>query len=221
METGKPVVLVLMNGRPLALSWENEFVPVIVEAWHPGIQAGNAVARVLSGAVNPEGKLSSSFPALTGMCPVYYNHMNTGRPGSKSKFTSRYLDAPLDSLYPFGFGLSYTSYEYTDLKVEEDGDVLNIRVDVANTGGRDGRETVQLYTQDVAASLVRPVKELKRFEKVALAAGEKKSVQFTLPKAELGFFDNDGKYLLEDGLFRIYAGGSSRECLSEEIRLAF
>ena len=221
METGKPVVLVLMNGRPLALSWEEEFVPAIVEAWHPGIQAGNALARVLSGAVNPEGRLSSSFPALTGMCPVYYNHMNTGRPGSKSKFTSRYLDAPLDSLYPFGYGLSYTTYEFSNLKVEEDGDVLNICVDVANTGDRDGRETVQLYTQDVAASLVRPVKELKRFEKVALAAGEKKSVYFALPKNELGFCDNEGNYLLEDGLFRIYAGGSSRECLSEEISLKF
>ena len=119
MHTGKPVVLVLMNGRPLALQWEDLYVPVIVEGWHLGIEMGHAVARVLSGEKNPEGKLSSSFPYVTGQCPVYYNHMNTGRPGSKSKFTSRYLDAPLGSLYPFGYGLSYTEYSYSDFKVEE------------------------------------------------------------------------------------------------------
>lgn len=221
MHTGKPVILVLMNGRPLALEWENNYVPVVVEAWHLGIQMGNAVARVLSGDVNPEGRLSSSFPAVTGQCPVYYNHPNTGRPASKSKFTSRYLDAPFDSLYPFGYGLSYTTYAYSDLTVKEEEDALDISVKVTNAGDRDGRETVQLYMQDVAASLVRPVKELKGFEKVSLAAGETKKIRFSLKKADMGFYDNERNYHLEDGLFRIYAGGSSRDCLMQEIRLSF
>ncbi len=221
MHTGKPVILVLMNGRPLALEWENNYVPVIVEAWHLGIQMGNAVARVLSGDVNPEGRLSSSFPAVTGQCPVYYNHPNTGRPASRSKFTSRYLDAPFDSLYPFGYGLSYTTYTYSDLTVKEEGDALDISVKVTNAGDRDGRETVQFYMQDVAASLVRPVKELKGFEKVSLAAGETKEIRFSLKKADMGFYDNERNYHLEDGLFRIYAGGSSRDCLMQEIRLSF
>lgn len=221
MSTGKPVVLVLMNGRPLALEWEYNYVPTIVEAWHLGIQMGLAVARVLSGAVNPEGRLSSSFPGKTGQCPVYYNHPNTGRPGSKSKFTSRYLDAPLDAIYPFGYGLSYTTYTYSDLTVAEQDDALDISVKVENTGDRDGRETVQLYMQDVAAALVRPVKELKGFEKVALAAGEEKTVHFCLKKQDMGFFDNDRNYRLEDGLFCIYVGGSSRDCLMQEVSLKF
>ncbi len=221
MQTGKPVVLVLMNGRPLALEWENSYVPTIVEAWHLGIRMGNAVARVLSGEVNPEGRLSSSFPAVTGQCPVYYNHPNTGRPGSKSKFTSRYLDAPLDSLYPFGYGLSYTHYSYDNLQVKEAAGALEISVDVKNDGEAAGRETVQLYMQDVAASLVRPVKELKGFEKVALNPGEKKTVHFTLAKQDMGFYDNDRNYLLEDGLFRIYAGGNSREVLMQEVQVSF
>jgi len=220
LDSGKPVVLVLMNGRPLAIQWESQNVPVIVEAWHLGIQMGNAVAKVLCGEKNPEGRLSSSFPAMTGQCPTYYNHPNTGRPGSKSKFTSRYLDAPLGALYPFGYGLSYTSYEYSDLTVEEKDDILEVCVSVTNTGDREGRETVQLYMQDVAASLVRPVKELKGFRKVNLAPGRKEDVKFVLRKQDMGFFDNEGKYRLEDGLFRIYAGRNSEDCLVKEIRLS-
>ena len=217
LESGKPVVLVLMNGRPLALEWEDAHVPAIVEAWHLGIRMGDAVARVLCGKKNPEGRLSSSFPAMTGQCPVYYNHPNTGRPASKSKFTSRYLDAPLDSLYPFGYGLSYTSFDFSNLNVRDQGNVLMIGVEVKNTGERAGTTTAQLYTQDVAASLVRPVKELKRFAKVTLEAGEIMRVYFELPKNELGFFDNEGNYRLEEGLFRIYVGQNSRECLMAEI----
>ena len=221
METGKPVVLVLMNGRPLALEWENNYVPAIVEAWHLGIQMGPAVARVLSGSVNPEGKLSSSFPAMTGQCPVYYNHPNTGRPGSKSKFTSRYLDAPLGALYPFGYGLSYTSFAYSDLQVCEEGEEFKAVVTVANTGEKAGREAVQFYLQDVTASLVRPVKQLVGFEKVSLAPGESKTVEFRLAKKDMGFFDNDRNYLLEDGLFRFYAGGNSKDCLVQEMDVKF
>ena len=221
MTTGKPVVLVLMNGRPLALDWEEKYVPAIVEAWHLGIQMGPAVAHVLSGTVNPEGKLSSSFPSFTGQCPVYYNHPNTGRPGSKSKFTSRYLDAPVQALFPFGYGLSYTSFEYSGMKAEETEDAVQVSVTVKNTGALEGKETVQFYMQDVTASLVRPVKELKGFEKVCLQPGEEKNVSFRLEKKDMGFWNNEHVYCLEDGVFRFYTGGNSRDCLMEELRINF
>jgi beta-glucosidase len=219
--TGKPVVAVLMNGRPLALDWEAGHLPAIVEGWHLGIQMGNAIAEVLFGEKNPEGKLTSTFPVMTGQCPIYYNHPNTGRPGSRSKFTSRYLDAGYEPLYVFGYGLSYTDFSYSDLHVVDRGDALEIRVSVKNTGKCSGRETVQLYMQDVAASLVRPVKELKDFAKVELEANETKQVEFCLEKKNMGFYDNQGKYVCEDGLFRIYVGGSSRECLMQECEVQF
>lgn len=221
LESGKPVVTVLMNGRPLALGWEAEHLPVIVEAWHLGIEMGNAVAKVLFGDVNPSGKLASSFPSVSGQCPMYYNHPSTGRPGSNSKFTSRYLDAPFEALYPFGYGLSYTTFAYDELEVEEQDEELKITVSVKNTGERTGTETVQLYMQDVTASLVRPVKELRDFAKVELASGEEKRVELTLKKAEMGFYDNQGQYVKEDGLFRIYVGGNSKECLCKKIRIEF
>ncbi len=218
---GKSLVTVLMNGRPLALGWEEEHLPVLVEAWHLGVQMGNAVAAVLTGEENPSGKLASSFPSVNGQCPIYYNHPSTGRPGSKSKFTSRYLDAPFDALFPFGYGLSYTTFVYSDLKVEEETDLLRVSVHLKNTGDRKGTEIVQLYMQDVTASLVRPVKELKGFRRVELEAGEECVVSLELKKQNMGFYNNQGEYVLEDGLFRIYAGGSSRDCLCEEVRLSF
>lgn len=221
LESGKPVVTVLMNGRPLALGWEAEHLPVIVEAWHLGIEMGNAVAKVLLGDVNPSGKLASSFPSVSGQCPMYYNHPSTGRPGSNSKFTSRYLDAPFEALYPFGYGLSYTTFAYDGLEVKELEDELKVTVSVKNTGDRTGTETVQLYMQDVTASLVRPVKELRDFAKVELALNEEKCVELTLEKAEMGFYDNQGQYVKEDGLFRIYVGGNSKDCLCKEIRIQF
>ena len=221
LASGKPVITVLMNGRPLALGWEAEHLPAILEAWHLGIRMGDAVASALLGDVNPSGKLSSSFPAVTGQCPVYYNHPSTGRPGSKSKFTSRYLDAPWDSLFPFGHGLSYTRFVYEDLRVEEQADALEIQVKLKNVGQRHGVEIAQLYLQDVAASLVRPVKELKDYQRVSLAPGEECALRFLLPKADMGFYDNQGQYRLEDGLFRVYVGGSSRDCLVQECRVKF
>ena len=221
LASGKPVVTVLMNGRPLALQWEAEHLPAILEAWHLGIRMGDAVASVLLGDVNPSGKLSSSFPAVTGQCPIYYSHPSTGRPGSKSKFTSRYLDAPWDALYPFGHGLSYTSFDYSELRVSEADDALEIAVHLKNTGERAGTEVVQLYIQDVAASLVRPVKELKDYCRLSLAAGEEREIRFSLPKASLGFYDNEEKYRLEDGLFRVFVGGSSRDVLERELRITF
>ena len=221
LNSGKPVVTLLMNGRPLALGWEAEHMPVLVETWHLGIEMGNAVAEVLFGDENPSAKLSASIPSVTGQCPIYYNHPSTGRPGSKSKFTSRYLDAPFDALYPFGYGLSYTTFSYENLKVDVTDDVLNVSVTVKNCGAYTGAETVQLYMQDVTASLVRPVKELKRFCKVELKAGEERRVTLSLKKAEMGFYNNEAEYVLEDGRFRIYIGGNSRDCLCEEVWIQF
>ncbi len=221
LESGKPLVTVLMNGRPLALGWEEENLPALVEAWHLGVQMGNAVAAVLLGDKNPSGKLSCSFPSANGQCPIYYNHPSTGRPGSKSKFTSRYLDAPFDPVFPFGYGLSYTDFSYGNLQVKEEGDVLTVCVNVKNTGSRKGAEVVQLYMQDVAAKIVRPVKELKGFERVTLEAGEEQAVRLVLKKQDMGFYDNAGRYVLQDGLFRIYVGGNSRDCLKEEIHMNF
>ncbi len=209
--TGKPVVAVLMNGRPLALKWESEHLSALVEAWHLGIQMGNAVADVLFGEVNPSGKLVSSFPAVSGQCPVYYNHPNTGRPAGNSKFTSKYLDAPNDALYPFGYGLSYTEFEYNDLRVDKQNDCLNVSVLVKNIGNIKGTEIAQLYMQDVTASLVRPIKELKDYQRITLDPGEETKLRFVLKKQDMGFYDNRGNYLLEDGLFRIFVGGNSRD----------
>ena len=221
MASEKPVVTVFMNGRPLAMGWEAEHLPVMVEAWHLGIQMGNAVASVLFGDKAPSGKLSSSFPYVNGQCPIYYNHPSTGRPAGKSKFTSKYLDAPAEALFPFGYGLSYTTFAYDGLRVEEKEDHLEICVKVTNTGERAGVEVAQLYMQDVAASLVRPVKELKGYKRVELAPGEEKEVSFVLDKKDMGFYDNTGKYRLEDGLFRIFAGTNSRDALEAEITVAF
>ena len=221
LATGKPVVALLMNGRPLALSWEAEHIPAIVECWHLGIQMGNAVANVLFGVKNPEGRLAASFPQVTGQCPIYYNHPNTGRPGGRSKFTSRYLDIGYEALYPFGYGLSYTTFFYDNMKVEETEDTLHITVDVANTGDRAAVETVQLYMQDVTASIVRPVKELKGFTKVELKSGEKKVISMNLEKKNMGFYKDSGEYVLEDGKFRIYVGGNSKDCLMEEVEIKF
>lgn len=221
LETGKPVVALLMNGRPLALKWESEHVPAILECWHLGVQMGNAVARVLFGDVNPSGKLVCTFPAVTGQCPMYYNSPKTGRPASKSKFTSRYIDAPLEPLYPFGYGLSYTSFEYSDMDIYEEEYCLKVSVTLKNTGDRDGAEVVQLYMHDVSASIVRPVKELKGFSKEYLKAGEDKRVVITLPKNQMGFYDDDAIYHLENGKFIIYIGGNSKECLEQEIVIHF
>ncbi len=221
IEAGKTVVAVLMNGRPLALGWESENVPAIIEGWHLGIQMGTALTKVIFGDVNPSGKLSSTFSSVNGQEPLYYNHPQTGRPGSKSKFTSKYLDAPIAPCYPFGYGLSYTSFEYSDLKLTETADEIQATVTLKNTGNVSGTEVAQLYMQDVTASLVRPVKELRDYVRVELAAGESKEITLSLRKCDMGFYNNQGKYVCEDGLFRIYVGGNSRDCLVEEIKVTF
>lgn len=217
LATGKPVVTVLMNGRPLALQWEKENLPALVEAWQLGVQMGNAVADVLFGSYNPGGKLSCTFPAVSGQCPKYYNHFPTGRPGSKSKFTSKYLDAPVEPLFPFGFGLSYTEFSYEGLKVRQEGETVYVNAWVSNTGSTAGEETAQLYVQDKTASLVRPVKELKGYQKIRLEPGDKKEIVFCLGWKELGFYKNFGEFVFEEGWFVFYMGGNSRDCLSEEL----
>lgn len=219
------IVLVLNNGRPLALPWAAEHIPAIVEAWHLGTQTGNAVAQVLYGDYNPSGKLPMSFPRNVGQVPIYYNNYNTGRPvnSDKNVFWSHYTDVEKTPLFPFGFGLSYTTFDYKNLKISKasfaKGEPVVVSVDITNSGNYDGKEVAQLYIQDVAASLARPVKELKGFELIALKKGETKTVTFTLTEKELGFYDNAGKYLVEAGTFKLMVGGSSDKGLEGRFEL--
>lgn len=212
--TGKPTVVVLMNGRPLTINWIAENVPAILETWFAGIQAGPAIADVLFGDVNPGGKLPVTFPRAVGQVPLYYNHKNTGRPADpKEKYTSKYLDVPWTPLFPFGYGLSYTQFQISNLqlsapRIRRDGQ-LKVSVDVQNTGQRAGDEVVQLYIRDVAASVTRPVRELKGFERVALRPGEKRRVEFTLGPDHLGFYNREMKFAVEPGEFKVYVGNSS------------
>ena len=219
------IVLVLNNGRPLSLPWAAENIPAIVEGWQLGTQSGNAIAQVLYGDYNPSGKLPMSFPRNVGQCPIYYNSYSTGRPVNKESnvFWSHYSDVEKTPLYPFGFGLSYTSFEYKNLKLSNSsykkGDKIEVSVEVTNTGKLDGKEVVQLYINDVAASIVRPVKELKGFELVALKKGETKTVKFILTEQELGFYDNQGKFLVEPGAFNVMVGWNSNEGLTSKFEL--
>ncbi len=216
-ETGTPVVAVIMSGRPLAIPWLAENVPAILQAWQPGIQGGNALADVLWGHFNPSGKLTVSFPRSVGQVPVYYSRDNTGRPPADAKFTSRYLDSPNTPLYPFGHGLSYTTFEYGDLVLSADtitqNDTLLVSATVRNTGDVAGAEVVQLYIRDLVASVVRPVKELKGFTKIYLEPGEQQTVQFTLRPRQLGFFDQEMLWVVEPGVFNLWVGWSSDEGL--------
>lgn len=216
---GKPVVAVVFSGRPIAMPWVAEHVPAILEAWHPGVEAGNAIADILFGAVNPSAKLTATFPNASGQCPMYYAHINTGRPGGKSKFTSKYLDVPVEPLYPFGYGLSYTTYEYSDLTVEQGEDSVIATVIVKNIGDRAGEEIVQCYFRDLVAKRVRPVKQLVDFTKIALQPGEEKRVSFTVPHSKLGYYDMAMNYVVEPGEFDLFVGGNSRDCLSERFEL--
>jgi beta-glucosidase len=219
------IVLVLNNGRPLSIPWAATHIPTIVEAWHLGTQTGNAVAQVLYGDYNPSGKLPMSFPRNVGQCPIYYNNYNTGRPTNvdKNVFWSHYTDVEKTPQFPFGFGLSYTTFEYKNLKINKTafvkGEPVQVSVEVSNSGNYDGKEVVQLYIHDDAASLARPVKELKGFELIDLKKGETKIITFTLTDKELGFFDNDGNYLVEAGTFKIMIGGSSDKGLESSFEL--
>jgi beta-glucosidase len=216
-ETGTPVVAVIMSGRPHTIPWLAENVPAILQAWQPGIQGGNALADVLWGDFNPSAKLTVSFPRSVGQIPIYYSRDNTGRPPADFRFTSRYLDSPNTPLYPFGHGLSYTTFEYSDLVLSADtitaNDTLSVSATVRNTGAVAGEEVVQLYIRDRVASVVRPVKELKGFTKVHLEPGEQQTVRFSLRPRELGFFDQDMIWAVEPGDFNVWVGWSSDEGL--------
>jgi len=220
------LVLVLQNGRPLALPWAAENVPAIVEAWQLGSQSGHAIAQVLYGDYNPSGKLPMSFPRSVGQVPIYYNHRSTGRaepfdPGTV--FWSHYIDEANSPLFPFGHGLSYTDFEYSNLQLSADaissGEELTVTVDLENTGDRKGREVVQLYLHDRYASVVRPVKELKGFELVELEPGESRRIRFTVDESLLSFYDRDGQRRAEAGMFGIMVGGSSEKVLSGAFEL--
>ncbi len=218
-ETGKQVVTVLFNGRPLAIPETAELSDAILEAWHPGVEAGNAILDLLFGDENPAGKLTTTFPYTTGQCPMYYAHINTGRPGGRGKFTSKYLDTPLTPLYPFGYGLSYTSYEYEEFRLEEQEEGVRVTVKVKNTGDRAGGEIVQCYLCDETAQRVRPVKQLKDFKKIALAAGETKEVEFVIPYRDMGYYDREMNYIVEEGWFTVFVGRNSEDCLSGRFEL--
>ena len=217
-KVNKNVVVVLMNGRPLPITWMAENVPAILEAWYLGSEAGNAIADVLFGDYNPAGKLPVSFPRATGQTPIYYNHLSTGRgTNSNSVFWSHYTDESNTPLYPFGYGLSYTTFEYSDLKLSAKeitaNDELSVSVTVENTGSVAGEEVVQLYIRDLVGSISRPVKELKGFEKISLNPGEKKVVNFTLTSKDLEFFGAEGEWSIEPGEYKLWVGTNSAEGL--------
>lgn len=216
--TGKPTVVVLMNGRPLTINWIAENTPAILETWFAGTQAGNAIADVLFGDVNPGGKLPVTFPRSVGQIPLYYNHKHTGRPpDANNKYTSKYLDVAWTPLFPFGYGLSYTQFKITNLQLSDQRIPLNgrltVSVDVENTGKRAGDEVVQLYIRDVAASVTRPVKELKGFQRVTLPPGEKKRVDFVLTAEQLGFWNRQMRFTVEPGEFKVMVGANSEDLI--------
>lgn len=214
------LVLVVMSGRPLALAWADEHAPAIVQAWHLGHRSGAAIANVLTGAVNPSGKLPMTFPRSVGQIPVYYNHLNTGRPGPREEvFWSHYIDELNAPLYPFGHGLSYTSFEYSRLRARAQKGSVSVSVRVRNVGKTGGKEVVQLYIRDRVASVSRPVRELKAFRKIGLKPGETKDIEFALSDAALGFFNARGEFIVEPGRFDVFVGGSSAASLTSEFTL--
>lgn len=222
---GKPVVVVLVNGRALAIPWIAEHVPAILDSWHAGDETGSAVADVLFGDYNPAGRLPVTFPKSTGFCPMYYNRKNAGRPvGSHQIFSVGYMDTEYAPVYPYGYGLSYTTFEYTKLKVDpssaEISADIHVSVDVKNTGTRAGDEVVQLYLQDVVSIPTRPVKELKRFDRITLQSGETKRLEFTLKSRDIAYFDDRGDALIQPGLFRVWVGGNSVSGPQGEFTLA-
>lgn len=219
VKSGKPVITVLFNGRSLALGAVAEKADAILEAWYPGIEAGNAILDILFGRVNPSAKLTTTFPYASGQCPMYYSHINTGRPGGKGKFTSKYLDTPLEPVYPFGYGLSYTTYNYQDLEVVESREAFIASATITNIGEVAGEEIVQCYIRDLVAQRVRPVKQLKAFEKIKLDPGESKKISFTIPYQELGYYNNEMEYIVEEGTFEIFIGKNSEDYLSQKIVL--
>ncbi|KGE13095.1 glycoside hydrolase family 3 domain-containing protein [Sphingobacterium deserti] len=227
LKTGKPVVLVVFAGRPLTLSWEQEHVPAILNVWFGGTETGKAVADVLFGDVNPSGKLPATFPKNVGQIPLYYAAKTTGRPLAKDawfqKFRSNYIDVDNEPLYPFGYGLSYSSFSYSDIKLSKTSlqanDKIIATVNVKNTGNFDGEEVVQLYLRDIYASITRPVKELKGFQKIFLKKGESRDVSFEISAEDLKFYNNELKFVAEPGDFKLYIGTNSSDVKETQFTL--
>ena len=211
--TGKPVIVVLFNGRPLVLPGVFEKAAAVLEAWFPGVQAGNGVADVLFGDVDPSGRLTTTFPYDVGQVPIYYNHYNTGRPGF-GRWHGNYVDGPTLPFLPFGFGLTYTRFDYGKVQLDSPrlkaGGVLTASVELKNAGSRAGTEVVQLYVRALAASAgPRPVRELKGFQKVRLQPGESRAVSFAISGRELGYYDATGRWLVEPGKFQLWLAKDS------------
>ena len=225
-KTGKPMIVLLANGRPLTIEWLANNVPAIVETWFLGTEAGNAIADVLFGDYNPSGKLTVSFPYNVGQEPLYYNHQNSGRPKKGDQldiYRINYMDSPTEALYPFGFGLSYTTFNYSNIKLDKPqmsmNDKIRVSVNVTNTGGVAGEEVVQLYLHDVVASVSRPVKELKGFKKISLQPGEMKEVDFDISVEDLKYYNHKMKWTTDPGEFQLFIGGNSRDLLQTSFML--
>lgn len=219
--TGTPVVLVLMSGRPLTITWADEHLPAILETWFLGTEAGNAIADILFGDDNPSGKLPVTWPRSVGQVPYYYNHKNTGRPISDEKYTSKYIDVENTPLYPFGYGLSYTTFDYSDLQLSSGeispNDSLHVAVEIRNSGNRTGEEVVQLYIQDLFASVTRPIKELRDFKKIELEPGESQNVSFVLTEEDFSFYSQQLEKVVEPGRFKIFVGSNARDVMEAEV----
>jgi beta-glucosidase len=216
--TGKPVVVMINAGRPLIFNWTADHVPAILYTWWLGTEAGDAMADVLFGDYNPSAKLPVSFPRSEGQIPVYYNHYNTGRPAKSDNdlnYVSAYTDLPNDPKFPFGYGLSYTSFSYSEIEMSgkslKTGDSISASVVVTNSGKFDGKETVQLYIRDLVGSVVRPVKELKGFQQQFLKAGESRKISFKISTDMLRFYNDKLEYIFEPGDFTVFIGGNSRD----------
>ena len=227
----KPLALVVFGGRPLALSDVEKLADAILYVWQPGTEGGNAIANLIYGKANPCGKTVMSFPRSVGQCPIYYNHFSTARPKRKDipsfysdeRFRSGYDDEYNSPLYPFGYGLSYTKFEYSDLKLSAKklnrGGKITANVKLKNVGKFGGYETVQWYLRDLFASVVRPVKELKGYERVFLKAGEEKLITFEITEETLKFYTDGGEFAAETGAFELFAGGNSKDCLKADFEL--
>ncbi len=222
--TGKPVIAVIMAGRPLVLSWAAQNIPALVNAWHLGTMAGPAIADVLLGDYNPSGKLVMSFPRNEGQIPIHYGMKNTGRPfDANNKYTSKYLDVENTPLYPFGYGLSYTTFQYDELKLDRStlspGETLQVSVQLTNSGSRPGEEVAQLYVRDLVGSVTRPLRELKGYQKVSLQPGERRRLTFELTRDDLRFYTRDMQFDAEPGRFQVFVGGSSDAPLTADFEL--
>lgn len=218
--TGTPVVMVLMSGRPMAINWAEDNVPAILNAWYLGTMTGEAISEVMFGDYNPAGKIPVTYPRNAGMSPYYYNHKNTGRPmDPDERYTSKYIDVENSPLYPFGYGLSYTTFDYDNLMLSDDrmssNGNLEVSVDVTNTGDQTGEEVVQLYTRQMVASVTRPVKQLRNFDKIELEPGETRTVNFDLGAEQLYYYNKDMEYGIEPSEIRVFVGGDSEDVLED------